>query len=639
MKIYNEVDYKVAYAFCYIHSKTNQTAAFLVGSDDGIKVWINSELVHDNYVARGLNFRDDKFTVRLNKGLNKVLVKVADGVRDWAFVMEVLDESGYAEYLEKEREKNDYNDFLNCKLIPVGNPWDTSFNPGQFPELRWDKPYLVEKVMGKFSLDIRWFDADYNEVTTPENPGRYAYYAKGVTSNGLKIRRAGTMYCAPADWYIWSEKPKAYLEYIPMKYFDSKAWNANREAIAGYIGRNLLRAMLGTNEGAVLLSYLHEMEPTGQKPRTTDTPMIRDHDYHLGLKRKMLGIENKWQTLQMPKEIVGEPARVLRKGIAAEAGIKPETAQNIRNVCQQWFQESSEPFDIFVARHGFIIIHDAFGEDLDGKFTLDKPTPMASLTKLVTGVMFAQFVDQGLIDIDDPVGLFLPDFPVEGKNVLTLRHCFTHTSGLWGHEEWGGLHNPWLENVVANLTPRLTPGKWHNYNGMGYDLAGRVMEMVGGKSIFRLMRENFFDPLGLKNTFLEEDLGFSCNSTAEDFAKIGQLLLNKGSYGNLEYFSPETFDKIIPKPLNKYYQGIDFDWGIGLTWMTQNHPDAGSNGLPADATILSKNVIGHGSATSAILRVDLDNDLVIAQSRKIGGKAYEKYLEKLLLTIEEGLIQ
>ena len=151
------------------------------------------------------------------------------------------------------------------------------------------------------------------------------------------------------------------------------------------------------------------------------------------------------------------------------------------------------------------------------------------------------------------------------------------------------------------------------------------------------MRENLFDPLEMKNTTLEEDLGFSCFSTAGDFAKFGQLLLNKGSYGELEFFSPQTFERILPKPLNTYYPDIEKDWGIGITWMRQKHPEAGKNGVPKNATILSRNVIGHGSATFAILRVDLDNDLVIAQSRRRAGKAYGKNLVKFLMAIEEGL--
>jgi len=126
-------------------------------------------------------------------------------------------------------------------------------------------------------------------------------------------------------------------------------------------------------------------------------------------------------------------------------------------------------------------------------------------------------------------------------------------------------------------------------------------------------------------------------STAADFAKIGQLLLNHGAYGEFTFFSPRTFESLLPQPLNRFYPAINKDWGIGITWMRQKHPEAGMNGIPSDATVLSRNVIGHGSATSAILRVDLDNELVITQSRRRGGKDYDKHLTKFLIAIETGL--
>ncbi len=529
-------------------------------------------------------------------------------------------------------------EFQNCRIVPkLGNPWDYTFEPGKFPRLEWDRPCLVEGVMGKFSLKARWFNSELNEVSTPEEPGRYAFYVEGETPKGKVIRRASTVYCRPKNWFGWSERPKAYLDFVPVDGIERTAWEEHEDAIAMFAGRMVLLSILRQQQGAVLMSYLHEMKTTGNKPALTDTPIIRDHDYHLALKRKILGVEKKYPSLRMPQRTKAKNATVLREGTEEEAGFKPGTADRIRKVCRAWFEESGEPFIVLVARHGVVIVHEPFGEWAWGQLTRNSPTEMASLTKLVTGLMFAQFVDQGLIGIDDPVGRYLTDFPVSGDKVITLKHCFTHTTGLYGHEEWGGLHNPWLDNVIANGLDSLRPGKVHNYNGMGYDLAGKVMEIVSGKSIFRLMRENFFDPLGLENTTLEEDLGFSCFSTAGDFAKLGQLLLNKGSYGELRFFSPRTFEKILPVPLNEYYPGIDKEWGIGITWMRQKNPDAGENVVPENATVLSKNVIGHGSATSAILRVDLDNELVITQSRRRGGKAYGKYLVKFLMAIEDGL--
>jgi hypothetical protein len=536
------------------------------------------------------------------------------------------------------RDQEEIREFLNCRVVPkLGNSWDYTFGPGKFPKLEWDKPYLVKKVMGKFPLETRWFNSEFKEVSVPEEPGRYAFYVEGKTPGGRIIRRASTVYCRPKYWFGWSEKPKAHLDFLPVDGIDRSVWREHEDAIATFAGRTVLLSILRQQEGAVLMSYLHEMGTAAKEPSLTDTPLIRDHDYHLALKRKILEVEKKYPPLRMPQKKKAKKAAVLREGAEEEAGFKPGTADKIRKVCQAWFEESGEPFIVLVARHGVVIVHEPFGDWTWGQLTRNSPTEMASLTKLVTGLMFAQFVDQGLIGIDDPVGKYLPDFPVTGDKVITLRQCFTHTTGLYGHEEWGGLHNPWLENVIANGIDYLKPGKVHNYNGMGYDLAGRVMEMVSGKSIFRLMRENLFEPLEMEDTTLEEDLGFSCFSTAGDFAKFGQLLLNKGSYGELELFTPKTFKQILPETLNRYYPDINKDWGIGITWMQQKHPDAGKNGVPEEKTVLSRNVIGHGSATSAILRVDLDNDLVIAQSRRRGGKAYGKYLVKFLMAIEEGL--
>ena len=343
----------------------------------------------------------------------------------------------------------------------------------------------------------------------------------------------------------------------------------------------------------------------------------------------------------MPRKIKGKRAAILRSGTPQEAGVKPDTAEKIRVVCRQWYAESKEPFVILVARHGVIIVHEAFGEGPHGPVTIDTPMWIASITKALTGLMFAQFVDQGLIGIDEPVGKFLPDFPTEGDKAITLRHCFTHTTGLEGHNRWGGVHNPWLDNVIANGLPYLKPGDALVYNGVGYDLAGKVMEVVSGKSILRLMHENFFGPLGMKNTTIDDMGGATTTtrSTAEDLARIGQLLLNKGSYGELDFFSPEAFEKLLPQPLNRFYPKIKSEWGIGLVWMRQRHPKAGENDVPADKTVLSRNVIGHGAASSAILRVDLDNDLVITQTRNRAGIAYKKYVVQFLMAIEDGLVK
>ncbi|MGE3181185.1 MAG: serine hydrolase domain-containing protein, partial [Phycisphaerae bacterium] len=504
--------------------------------------------------------------------------------------------------------------------------------------LQWERPLLVKETLGEFPLTTRWFDRDLNEVTAPAKPGRYAYYVEGTTADGMKVRRGGTMFCKPSLWEPWRERPRADLAPLAAAFINREAAAQRRDAISEFAGRMIMESIKMQGDGAVLMSYLYEMTPTEGSLSRADTPRIRDCDFHVGVKRRLLGIESKWPVLQPPQKIAN-PAPVLRDGTPDEAGVKPGTAAALRDICNEWYDASGEPFVLLVARHGVIVIHEAFGKDADGPLSLDAALPVASITKLLTGLLFAQFFHQGLIEIDDPVGEYLPDFPTAGDKAITLRHCFTHTSGLEGHQEWGGLHRPWMENRISNSLAHLQPGKVHLYNGMGYDLAGRVMEMVAGKSVFRLMREQMFDPLGMTESFNDEDLGFGAHVTAKDLAIFAQLLLNKGAYGDLRFFSPDVFGAMMPRPLDEFYPGLDVEWGIGLTWMRQAHPDAGRQNVPTDRTVLGQNIIGHGAATAAILRADLDHDLVIAQSRRTAGPRYNEFLTKLMMTIEENLAE
>lgn len=637
-ELYNNAEYKVAYAFAYIHSTKDQSVHALLGSDDAVKVWVNGTQAHENYTFRAVNPEEDHFPLQLHEGYNPVLVKVLNGVSGWGFSLTVVDEETWASKQALAEEKKRFEAFLNSKIVPDWyNYWDDSFNPGAFPALRWDQPYLVADVIGDVPLNVRWFDADLNEVTRAEEPGRYGFIAECTSKSGKKIRRAGTLYCYPWDWMGWSERPHIESLEIPGARFDQTLNEVQQKAIGRDMGRILLLSTLDQAEGASLMAYLHEANQGKYSDESLTSPLLANDEYHIALQKKVGGINYSGPVLSPPKQKSGEHAPTLKKGTPAEAGFDPNIITELNELCEEWFTASGEPFITLVARNGIIVYEQASGSEAGRKFTTNTATPVASTTKLITGITFAQFMHQGLIGLDDPIGQYFPDFPLEGEKALTLRHCFTHTSGLVGHERWGGVHNHRLENVVANQLDYLPIGKKSTYNGDGYNLGGRVMEAVAGRSIFRVIHENLINPLGLSNSIIEEDLAFSFQSTAGDLARIGQLLLNQGSYGEYEFFSPEVFEQILPKNLSQYYPGMDWDQGIGITWMMITHPDAGKNGVPDDKTILSDRIIGHGSATSTVLQVDLDNDIVIAQTRRQGGAHYDEYLTKLLLTIEKNL--
>lgn len=79
----------VGYAFCFIPSESDVAASIELGSDDGVCLWVNNKLVHDNHEHRGLNPGEDMIIARLNKGLNRCLVKVDQGTGGWGFHLRV----------------------------------------------------------------------------------------------------------------------------------------------------------------------------------------------------------------------------------------------------------------------------------------------------------------------------------------------------------------------------------------------------------------------------------------------------------------------------------------------------------------------------------------------------------------------
>ena len=168
------------------------------------------------------------------------------------------------------------------------------------------------------------------------------------------------------------------------------------------------------------------------------------------------------------------------------------------------------------------------------------------------------------------------------------------------------------------------------------------MEAVSGTNILRLIQENLFHPLGMKNTTINNLTG-SSRSSAEDTAKLAQLLLNKGTYGDRVFFSGETFERLLPRQLGEYYPDLyypelDLEVGIGLTFMRADHPNAGEGEIPADKTLLSKNTFGHDAASKAVFRVDPDNEIVVVQVRNTRGPKYRQFFLQFLQEIDASIL-
>ncbi len=285
---------------------------------------------------------------------------------------------------------------------------------------------------------------------------------------------------------------------------------------------------------------------------------------------------------------------------------------------------------------------------------------LASLTKpLVTSLAVLELVDEGRIDLDDPVAKHLPAFGARGKETVTVRHLLTHSSGLkpWRPyhellmererkkgERWIGTREArdWvIENVCRSaLVHEL--GEAAVYGDLDFIALGAMVEDLRGTSLDRVFRDgvaarlrladSLFLPLGESGPDLPpgERARFaateSCSwrgrvlrgevhdpnawvmggvaghaglfATADDVLRTGVALLDV-IHGRSEAFPRGLLEHFFTR--QRIPEGSD--WALG--WDT---PTAGAS---SSGTHFSAQSVGHLGFTGTSLWIDLEKELVV----------------------------
>jgi D-alanyl-D-alanine carboxypeptidase len=164
-----------------------------------------------------------------------------------------------------------------------------------------------------------------------------------------------------------------------------------------------------------------------------------------------------------------------------------------------------------VARKGAVIVARAYGlADAEFDVPADKDTMfrIGSVTKQFTAAAVMRLVEQGKISLDDDLGKYLPDFPLQG-NTVTILHLLNHTSGIPSYtslgKEWAKVQPMELthEEMLALVKDKpfdFKPGEKWSYNNTAYYMLGMVIEKVAGVTYARHLQDEFFTPLNLDRT-------------------------------------------------------------------------------------------------------------------------------------------
>jgi serine-type D-Ala-D-Ala carboxypeptidase/endopeptidase len=168
----------------------------------------------------------------------------------------------------------------------------------------------------------------------------------------------------------------------------------------------------------------------------------------------------------------------------------------------------------------------------------------ASLTKTFTTALLFDMVKQGLVNLEDPIELYLPTnvkAPTYNRHEITLEDLATHTSGLPGFPAgWIRNHTystQQVYNFLSNATLQSEPGAKANYSDFGMGLLGHILSIRAGVPYAQLVKDRILSVLGMDST------GIAMNSTAIILSDTLKSRLAKGHIGgkevNLE-FIPEA---------------------------------------------------------------------------------------------------
>lgn len=282
--------------------------------------------------------------------------------------------------------------------------------------------------------------------------------------------------------------------------------------------------------------------------------------------------------LLAPNEVIrgsGEP--VLDVAAADERSISDEAFAAAVEFAQR--------FDSFalVVMQGGRLQHEWYAPDWDVQSLTQSQSMHKSLQALLIGVA----LEAGDIESpQDPVGRYVTEWANDARGNITLEELMMMSSGL---AQYRFTLNPftddyrWLYSgdtlgpVLRNPQADWAPGDKFDYNNINAELLGLVIERATGQRYARYLERQLWQPMGggEARVWLDHEDGDAFTScclmaTARDWARVGQVMLNRGEYAGRRIVSADWIDRMVsPAPVSNWY-----GWQTWLAYDPEVNPRA-----------------------------------------------------------------
>jgi CubicO group peptidase (beta-lactamase class C family) len=195
-----------------------------------------------------------------------------------------------------------------------------------------------------------------------------------------------------------------------------------------------------------------------------------------------------------------------------------------------------------------------------------QPIETMSVTKSIVALAIgALLMDGKLESLDAPVHAFFPEWKQGRKQQITLRMLMNHTSGLQNSTTEDEIYRA-PDVVQLALAAELShdPGKHFAYNNKATNLLAGIVAKLAEEPMDAYLQHRIFAPLGIEHRDWFKDLAGNPHAmaglalTARDAAKLGRLVLNRGSNGEQSLLQEAFIDEMLSGTKNPE---------AGLLWM------------------------------------------------------------------------
>jgi CubicO group peptidase (beta-lactamase class C family) len=272
-------------------------------------------------------------------------------------------------------------------------------------------------------------------------------------------------------------------------------------------------------------------------------------------------------------------------------GFSQKGIDNLSAKLGKWAESS--PFVSLLAKDGEVLQYEAYGKVNGAPIPKDAIFNLMSMTKPLSGVAMMTFYEEGRFKLDDPVSKHIPqvanmkvDGKVPQKTPMTMAELMSHSAGFpWLIAATGVTLKQGVEDILkGNLISQ--PGTSWAY-GPGVEIQGYLMERWAGKDFNDILYERLLKPLELNDTAfymtgekrhrLISSLipapttkpkrivpSYGLHSTAMDYYKFCQMLLNNGELNGVRILKPESVKLMRTNVLAEGFSMPIFGQGLGF---------------------------------------------------------------------------